>query len=441
VTHSTHRLAAALLTAALFTSPMASMPAHAQQPALPGIGDPNAPLEIEADNGLELYQDRQLVVAKGNVIATQGEVVLRADILSASYEESGGQRQIRRLDAVGHVRIETGRERLFGDHATYDLVRELMVVTGEGMRIEAEQQTIEADETLEFWGAEQRAVARGNAVVTQDTTSLRADVIEAMLSKGGSGANQGPAAIGVGKGSSVERVRAWGGVTIRTPSEIVEGDEGDYDVVNQVAVLEGNVRISRGKNQLNGHKAIVDLKSGVSRLVGGSGGRVRTILFPGSPDNAEPPDPQQPREPGRQTGPNGSGGSSLPSITQPPKPPVMSAAPFAPPKPAGTAAGGRQSPTESVPLTTIQPQPSLPGAEAGSSTPSEPLPAENGQAAPALPSTPSRPATDGSTAPEAPTPVPETGEEREIPVPRARPEVPGQTNAPIPPTRPAGARA
>jgi len=297
VNSAARRLAAALLAATLFTLPLAG-PAGAQQMSSPSIGDPNAPLEIEADNGLELYQDRQLVVAKGNVVATQGTVVLRADILSASYEESGGERRVKRLDAVGNVRIQTGQERLYGEHATYDLTRELMVVTGEDMRIETEQQTIEADESLEFWGAEQRAVARGNAVVTQGTTSLRADLIEALLKTQDGGSRAGPTAIGVGEGSGVERVRAWGNVRIRTPSEIVEGDEGDYDVVNQVAVLTGNVRISRGKNQLNGHKAVVDLKAGVSRLAGGDGNRVRTILFPNSDGegNLAPPDPQEPRQ-------------------------------------------------------------------------------------------------------------------------------------------------
>ncbi len=266
----------------------------AQQPTLPGLGDPSAPLEIEADNGLELYQDRQLVVAKGNVVAKQGEVVLRSDLLSASYEDSEtGQRRIRRLDAVGNVRIETAKERLFGDYVTYDLVRELMVITGDDMRIEAPSQTIRARDSLEFWGAEQRAVARGDAVVTQDTTSMRADVIEAILRRD----PQKPVkpAAGLAQTNSVERIRAWGHVVIQTASEIVEGDRGDYDVPNQIATLTGNVQISRGKNQLNGEQAVVNLKSGVSRLTGGKTGRVRSILFPGGGNNLDAPPPQQSR--------------------------------------------------------------------------------------------------------------------------------------------------
>jgi lipopolysaccharide export system protein LptA len=282
-----------------------SATAQAQQQTLPGLGDPKAPLEIEADNGLELFQDRNLVVAKGNVVARQGLVVLHSDILSASYEDSPqGQRRIRRIDAVGNVRIETEKERLFGDHVTYDLVRELMVVTGEGLRIEAQNQTIKADKSLEFWGAEQRAVARGNAQVSQEGTTLRADVIEAQLSKRtGKNANSAksiPAKASQAKTSqakiaglpsvgaaltsgntSLERIRAWGNVVITTPTEIVEGDQGDYDVPNQLATLSGNVQITRGKNKLSGEQAIVNLKTGVSRLTGGKSGRVRTILFPG----------------------------------------------------------------------------------------------------------------------------------------------------------------
>lgn len=280
-----------LLLAALTTSAVA----QAQQQTLPGLGDPKSPLEIEADNGLELFQERNLVVAKGNVVAKQGPMVLRSDILSASYEDSPeGQRRIRRIDAVGNVRIETAKERLFGDHVTYDLVRELMVVTGEGLRIEAQNQTIKADKSLEFWGTEQRAVARGNAQVSQDTTTLRADVIEAILAKRNGKKSSTPkkapaktaglpiagAALTSGN-TSLERIRAWGNVMITTATEIVEGDQGDYDVPNQIATLTGNVQITRGKNKLSGEQAIVNLKTGVSRLTGGKTGRVRTIIFPG----------------------------------------------------------------------------------------------------------------------------------------------------------------
>ena len=293
------RIVLGIMLLAAFGLPAA---ASAQSQTLPGIGDSKAPLEIEADNGLELFQERKLIVAKGNVVAKQGKVELRADIVSASYDDgSKGQRRIRRIDAVGNVNIKTEKERLYGDRVTYDLGRELMLVTGKDMRIEAEKQTITADQSMEFWGAEHRAVARGNAVVRQDTTSMRADVIEALLAKRGTdaaakprnkanragavpatipGLPAGGSAL-TGGSSALERVRAWGNVVIRTATEVVEGDMGDYDVSSQIATLTGNVQVTRGKNKLSGDKAIVNLATGVSKIIGGKSARVRTILYPG----------------------------------------------------------------------------------------------------------------------------------------------------------------
>ena len=402
------RLAAAVLFAATALSSMAAAPAHAQQPAMPGIGGSDAPLEIDADNGLELYQDRQLVVAKGNVVARQGGVVLRADNLSASYEEASGERQVQRIDAVGNVRIATDQQRLFGDHVTYDLNRKLMIVTGRKMRIETEQETVTAEESLEFWQGEQRAVARGNATVTQDTVSLRADVIEALLAsdpaEGGEQAdNAVPSAFGAGQAGAVKRVRAWGNVTIRTPSEIVQGDEGDYDVSKGVAVLSGNVQISRGKNQLNGDQAIVDLKTGVSRLVGSSGGRVRTILFPDEAGGQNAP--------AGESQPQQSGEASSPSIRfiLPRKRPGSDPMPVD----AATLLNNDAVAQEELP-----PASAAPGTDAPTTpTPSEA--AESGER-PAQPSEPSQPSTaGGALLPPAPPQV--RLQSAETPVPPARP--------------------
>ena len=400
------RLAAAVLFAATALSSMAAAPAHAQQPAMPGIGGSDAPLEIDADNGLELYQDRQLVVAKGNVVARQGGVVLRADNLSASYEEASGERQVQRIDAVGNVRIATDQQRLFGDHVTYDLNRKLMIVTGRKMRIETEQETVTAEESLEFWQGEQRAVARGNATVTQDTVSLRADVIEALLAsdpaEGGEQAdNAVPSAFGAGQAGAVERVRAWGNVTIRTPSEIVQGDEGDYDVSKGVAVLSGNVQISRGKNQLNGDQAIVDLKTGVSRLVGSSGGRVRTILFPDEAGGQNAP--------AGESRPQQSGETSSPSIRfiLPRKRPGSDPMPVDAATLLNNDAVAQEEPASAAPATDAPTTP----------TPSEA--AESGET-PAQPSEPSQPSTAGG-APLPPAPPQVRLQSAETPVPPARP--------------------
>ncbi|MCS6931403.1 MAG: hypothetical protein NZM27_04250, partial [Acetobacteraceae bacterium] len=55
----------------------------------------------------------------------------------------------------------------------------------------------------------------------------------------------------------------------------------------------GNVRITRGENQLNGAEAIVDLRAGTARLVAAPGERVQGVVLPGSAPPAQQQAPAQ----------------------------------------------------------------------------------------------------------------------------------------------------
>ena len=270
----------------IVTCLLAYAPGWAQLNPLGNLGTGEQPLELESDEGLELHQDRRMLVARGNVMVRQGNISLRADVVSASYKDINGKRSIHRVDAVGRVEIKTLKERLLGEHATYDLQRELFLMKGNNLRIEAEKQTVTAEESLEYWGKEKRAVARGDATAIQneDNTTIRADVIEAQLAARNSAVGSGAIAnTSAGfESQSLDAVRAWGNVLIRTTNETIQGDTGTYNAATRVATLEGNVRITRGKNQLNGEKAIIDISKGVSRLIAAPGKRVRSIFYPGS---------------------------------------------------------------------------------------------------------------------------------------------------------------
>ena len=78
--------------------------------------------------------------------------------------------------------------------------------------------------------------------------------------------------------AELRRVEAQGRVIITTKSEVIRADRGDYNSETRLATLTGNVKLTRGDNQLNGQKAIVNLNTGVSRMVG----RVSVLLVPGN---------------------------------------------------------------------------------------------------------------------------------------------------------------
>lgn len=99
-----------------------ALPAAAQQLIQ---RDPDAPIEIEADN-LEVRRDQQIAIFTGNVDAVQGKMTLKTDELRVNYREgdSGGADvggAISRLEAVGNVEVITARERATGRRGVYNV--------------------------------------------------------------------------------------------------------------------------------------------------------------------------------------------------------------------------------------------------------------------------------------------------------------------------------
>ena len=120
--------AAALLicTAMTFVST-----AQGQGNALSKI-DTNQPIEITADS-LEVKQDENIAIFRGNVDAKQGEMHLHADQLTVHYRggegSEAGVNSISRIDAVGSVFITSSRETAQGNVGVYDVENNLVTLT------------------------------------------------------------------------------------------------------------------------------------------------------------------------------------------------------------------------------------------------------------------------------------------------------------------------
>jgi lipopolysaccharide export system protein LptA len=294
------------------------------------------PIEITATDGIEWRQAEQVVIARGAARAAREGVVVDADRLIARYRPRGGQAapqpapqasatnpvsgsEIWRLEAEGRVRITSQTERATGERAVYDMDQAVMVLSGQGLALETPDQRITARESLEYWPQRRMAVARGGAVVTtSDNRRIAADTLVAHFTDAPPAESQAarpaqparPGSLPGGEGSRLERVEAFGAVEIRTAEEVVRGERGAYSPQTGLAQLTGGVRITRGDNQLNGQEAIVDLRSGISRLVSAPGQRVQGLVVQQQPDQAQlpgagrpQPQPRQPLPPARQETP------------------------------------------------------------------------------------------------------------------------------------------
>jgi len=270
--------------AAFFLLEAAIAPAVGQGLSMGG-GKDDGPIEITADDGIEWWQKKLFYIARGNAKAHRGEVDLFGDKLTAHYRlDAAGDREIWRLDAVGNVRIVSPSEQAYGDKGVYDVDKGILVLTGK-VRLDTPQERVTANESLEYWANKNMAIARGDALAIRDDRRLRGDVLVAYFTV--------PDAQGKRK---LRRLEAYQNVHVSTPSEIVRGDRGIYNVESGIATIIGSVKITRGDDQMNGDYAEVDMKSGVSRMLRspeGSGGRVKVLLKPSKSEKKTQEPPQR----------------------------------------------------------------------------------------------------------------------------------------------------
>jgi lipopolysaccharide export system protein LptA len=322
---------ASAATAAIFASilgltsavPFDGARAQALAAQAPGGGPGQAPgqasdqpLQIQADSGIEWQQDAHLYIARGNAVATRGPGELHADTLIAHYREvkgggasgnTGGNTEVYRVEAEGHVLLKRDQQNVVGDRAVYDVDRVIAVVTGKGLKLTTPTDVVTARDSLEWYDQKQIAVARGDAVAIRNGKTIKADTLTSYMVKtapvqsqaapasgGSSGARPAsakakpaitPAAApgGAAEGSKISRVDAQGHVVISNALDTGRGDFGVYNADTGIATLIGNVVLERGKDVIRGQRGVMDLNKNVSRMMpggapGGSHQRVQGLF-------------------------------------------------------------------------------------------------------------------------------------------------------------------
>jgi lipopolysaccharide export system protein LptA len=286
--------------------------AAAQGLSLSGVSE-DRPVEVSADHGIEWQQDAQVYIARGNAMAKRGATELHADTLTAHYrpikaaggkatagkgsdgrgsdgrgsgdKEAGGETEIYRLDADGHVTIKGERQTVVGDQAVYDVDQQIGIVTGKALKMTTATDMVTARDSLEWYDQKQIAVARGDAVAVRDVKVIRADVLTAHMTKdkpppaAGKPEKAAPAsaqakprnaAMPLGdtdESSKISRVDAQGHVLVSTQTDVGRGDYGVYNADSGIATLLGNVTVTRGPNTVRGEYAVMDLNNNVSRMM------------------------------------------------------------------------------------------------------------------------------------------------------------------------------
>jgi lipopolysaccharide export system protein LptA len=288
------------------------------------------PITVTSQGGIEWRQVQQEVIATQDAKAVRGNVTVTADQLIAHYRKKAGSpsqpaapagtgasagagpsdgiegnNQIYLLEAQGDVHIFTSTDRAVGDHGAYDLDQAVLVLTGHDLRLTTPSYVVTSRDSLEYWSNQHMAVARGDAVLVTNTgRRVAADVLVAYTD---SGPASGATAQGAGAAPAVQTaaaatpggtdpadpasgklklVDAIGHVVILTATDIVQGDRAVYDPGLNMARIAGHVHITRGQNELVGSEALVNMQTGVSRLLSLSQDQVKGLIMPNQANQA-----------------------------------------------------------------------------------------------------------------------------------------------------------
>jgi lipopolysaccharide export system protein LptA len=238
-------------------------------------GSSSGPVSIEADDGIEWQRDKNVYVARGNARAARGDMSIAADTLIAHYHDTpNGGTTIYMVEANGNVVVVNKDSKIVGDNAIYDLDKGSALITGKALKATSKESYVTARDSLEYWTKQGAVVARGNAVAADPTRHIQGDMLVGYFHE--------DAKTGQKK---LYQVEATGNVVIDNKGDIAKAAKAVYNMDSDIATLDGGVKITRGKNQLNGEHAIYDTKTGKAKVTGGTG-QVKTLLVPGSDKGA-----------------------------------------------------------------------------------------------------------------------------------------------------------
>lgn len=233
-------------------------------------------VDISAEESLEWHQKQQLYIARKKAKVIKGNMTIEADLLTAhqrsqkegdSAQQKQGANDLDLLTAEGNVYIHDPDQKVYGESAKYDIDKGVIKITGNNLKYITKSDIVTARDSLEYYEKKKIAIARGKAIAEHDGTRIKGDVMVAYFTQGKTG------------GLELKELHAKDNVTIVTKGgEVSRGQRAVYKANKDIAILQGKVRITRGKTQLSGDKAAVNFKTGQSRLLNKGSGRVRVLL-------------------------------------------------------------------------------------------------------------------------------------------------------------------
>lgn len=279
--------------------------ASSPSPALNGGNSENSAEDISHGEVIHLFwkkeeiydKNAQTVTLTGGARVIRGNVTLDSDTLigylrnkapspapktsttpidsSEDNAQDGGSMELYRVEARGHVHIIHNQDQGWGDHGLYDVDKDIILLTGTKMKFVTPQEIITARDLIEYYPKTHISIARGNATVTtKDGKRITGDILEAV------GKSTSQKTTKNKEDNKLDRAYGWGHLIIRSNNQTATGDRGIYLFDAELARLVGHVHVTQGQNQNNGSQALVNMKTGISRMLPDNQSPIQGLVMP-----------------------------------------------------------------------------------------------------------------------------------------------------------------
>ncbi len=144
-----------------------------------------------------------------------------------------------------------------------------------------------ASDKLDVFDKESRAVFSGNVVAVQGDSTMKCTKLLVFYDQAkGANGEKAPRGAPGGNQEQIKKIECEGPVTIVNKTQTATGNHATFDRVANKVVLTGNVALSEGPNVTRGERVVYNLTTQIASIEnGGSGGRVRALIVPGSQED------------------------------------------------------------------------------------------------------------------------------------------------------------
>lgn len=276
-------------------------------------------IDIVAESGLKAKLSRATILTNDNVIFSKEPVLVEMPTGTIRSNEMRILNKSREVAFIEDVRAHLVPEKKEGaaenaEVAPTKTAAAAPLIGGGDGPIDINANRLDIDDTGKT------ATFTGNVKAQQAGAMLETAALEVTYEGGNAGEGESIAAPGAG--TKIQRIVSKSPVVMtREPNDRVTGASLDYDAINQVAVVNGNVKMAsgadrrasadrvtvdqqadtilltggvvavQGRNQLKGERLFVDRASGRTQLssppVGGHAGRIWTEFYRGEESTAQ----------------------------------------------------------------------------------------------------------------------------------------------------------